>query len=238
LLWPLEFGRALPINAPPLHARFLGAMYLSGATFMVLATFARQWRDVRVTTAVLALWTGLLGVVSILNLHAFDWNRDPTWFWFFAYLGFPMAAAWLAGHQRRFGSERRKTTAGLLAASLLVLIGGSVTVFGVVLLFAPTYMVTLWPWALTPLLAQVYSAPFVAFGLGLVYAASQSAFAERRIAILGSLVFAVGALVASYLHFGLFRAGAPSTLLWFGGFGLAGLALIALLGLSRESKAA
>ena len=37
-LAPTRMDVAIPWLVPPLHARFLGAMYLSGATFMVGAT--------------------------------------------------------------------------------------------------------------------------------------------------------------------------------------------------------
>ena len=47
---------------PPLHARFLGAMYLSGATFMLLGLAARQWAEMRVTVPMIAIWTGMLGI--------------------------------------------------------------------------------------------------------------------------------------------------------------------------------
>lgn len=39
---PGHIGATLPFVVPPLHARFLGAMYLSGATFMALAVL---WRS-------------------------------------------------------------------------------------------------------------------------------------------------------------------------------------------------
>ena len=102
---PGAIGRALPISAPPLHARFLGAMYLSGCCFMLLALMARAWREIVVAVAILAVWTGMLGLVSILNVAAFDWSRDPTWFWFVAYLGFPLLAAWVLWCQRGNDAE-------------------------------------------------------------------------------------------------------------------------------------
>ena len=46
---PSRVDQAIPWLVPPLHARFLGAMYLSGATFMVGAILSRHYAEVRTT---------------------------------------------------------------------------------------------------------------------------------------------------------------------------------------------
>jgi hypothetical protein len=233
-LYPAEFGRALPFNAPPLHARFLGAMYLSGATFMLLATIARRWSEIRVATAILAIWTGVLGVISYLHLAVFDWSRDPTWYWFVAYIGFPLLACWVAWCPHGERSEVASPPLPLPARGILLAIALAGTTLGLALLFAPRFMVTLWPWAVSPLLAHIYSAPFLAFGLGCLYAAAQRTWLEARIAAAGTFVFAIGVLVASWLHVGLFNFGLPSVWAWFGGFALVALALLAALVLQHS----
>ena len=45
---PGRVDQAIPWLVPPLHARFLGAMYLSGTTFMVGSILARYYAEVRV----------------------------------------------------------------------------------------------------------------------------------------------------------------------------------------------
>jgi hypothetical protein len=86
LFRPTEVARALPFTVPTLHARFLGAMYLSGAVFMLLAMLSRQWHEIRVVTVILAVWTGMLGIISLFHLEALDWRREQVWFWFMAYI--------------------------------------------------------------------------------------------------------------------------------------------------------
>jgi hypothetical protein len=227
LFFPTEIARALPIAAPPLHARILGAMYLSGAVFMVLGILAREWSEVRVLIIILAVWTGMLGLVSALNLAAFNWGRGPAWFWFIAYVGFPLLAFWVAWCQRRVrdhpgGPVLRRGVRMFLAGE-----GAVATALGLALLFAPRGMVALWPWAIPPLLAHIYSAPFLAYGLGSLYAATQPTWTEVRIPVLGTLVFALAVLVASWLHLNLFHFATPSAWIWFGGFGIVSVALLA-----------
>jgi hypothetical protein len=237
-LFPTEIGQALPISAPPLHARFLGAMYLSGVIFMLLAIAARAWNEIRVVVVILAVWTGMLGLVSALNIAAFDWARWPTWFWFHAYIGFPLVAAWIAWCQRGERAHPAGPVVPTLIRGVLLVEGAIATVVAVALLFAPRFMVTLWPWAVPPLLAQIYSAPFLAYGLGGLYAATQGTWAEVRIPILGTLAFAVGVLVASWLHAGLFNFGSPSAWVWFGGFVVASLALLTISATASPRRAA
>jgi len=230
-LFPVQFGRALPVSAPPLHARFLGAMYFSGAVFMLLAMLARRWSDIRVVTAILAIWIGALGVVSVLNLSAFDWTRGPTWFWFVAYIGFPLIACWIVWCQRNERDQAAGAPLRTPVRGILLVVGATGVALGVSLLVAPRFMVPLWPWAVSPLLAHIYSAPFLAYGVGCLYAAAQRTWPEARISVIGTFAFAAGVLTASWLHAGLFNMTLPSVWLWFGGFGLAGLALLAAVAL-------
>ena len=100
LFLPAQIDQFLPFKVPPLHARFIGAMYVAGAVMMLLAAASRAWRAVRVATVILAIWTGMLGIVSLLHVTVFDWSWRPTWFWWFAYIWFPIGAAFIAWNQR------------------------------------------------------------------------------------------------------------------------------------------
>jgi len=226
LFFPAQIATKLPLAVPQLHARFLGAMYLSGSVFMLLGMLAREWHEVRVLTVILAVWTGMLGFVSALNLPAFDFARGPTWFWFVAYTGFPLIAAWIAWCQRQ---ETAHPEQGALSGGLRLYLyaqGAVAVVLALALLLAPVAMTTAWPWAIPPLVAQIYGAPFLSYGIGSLYAARQRTWSEVRIAVIGTLVFALGVLIGSLLHASLFDLRTPSAWLWFGGFGIASLALL------------
>src|SRR3990167_5373174 len=76
---PPQVNKAIPWVVPPLHARFLGAMYLSGAAFMVGCLLARRYAEVRVVVPMIAIWTGMLFIVSLFHLSEFDYTRGQTW---------------------------------------------------------------------------------------------------------------------------------------------------------------
>jgi hypothetical protein len=233
LFLPTQIDQFLPFKVPALHARFIGAMYVAGAVMMLLSAASHAWHQVRVATVILGVWTGLLGIVSLLHLSAFDWSWRPTWFWWFAYIWFPIGAAFIVWNQRHENSHPDEPSLSALIRGFLLVQGIAAVALSLGLLFAPQLMIKLWPWAITPLLTQIYSAPFLAYGLGSLYAARQHGWSEVRIPVIATLILTLVAFVTSFLHTPLFNAGNPSTWAWFGGLGLAALCLAAFVAIPR-----
>jgi hypothetical protein len=173
----------------------------------------------------IAIWTGMLGIVSLFHLEAFDWGRIQVWIWFIAYIGFPLIAAWVAWQQRSQTEHPPGLPLSNRFRTYLYVQGGLVTGLALSLLFAPGWMATLWPWKITPILAHIYSAPFLSYGLGSLYALSQRTWLEVRILVYATLVFTLGVLLASLCHVNLFNFGRLAPWLWFGGFAFSSAAL-------------
>jgi hypothetical protein len=201
---PHLIDHALPWFVPPLHARIIGAVYLGGMVLMFGALrqpVLRVWAMLPLA----ATWTGALLVVSILWIGSFDFGHWPTRFWWFAYLVFPLAGAWLA----------LRLPAGLMtgpwppAAIALMLVAAG-------LLVLPGQAARLWPWPLPPLLSQVYSGPLFGLAVGIALVRRRSLAEEQRLLALGLLTMAGAALIASLLHLSLFSAASPATWVWFG----------------------
>lgn len=240
---PQGVEAAIPWPVPPLHARFLGAMYLSGAAFMIGCLLARRWDEVRVVVPMLGVWTGTLGIVSLLHLAEFDFGRSQSWVWFAAYGAFPVIAFWLAWRMRAMpaGQDGGPAQGGTLPAWVsryLRAQGLAVTLLALALLLAPTAMSDLWPWPVTPLLAQLYGAPFLAYGVGSLLLARETRWPPQRIAVAATRVFAALVLLASLLHRALFSATELADLLWFGALLVAVVALGAIVGAGRRAMAA
>jgi len=221
---PGSVDRALPWMVPPLHARFLGAMYVSGATFMVGALLAKSWPAVRVVVPMISAWTGALFLVSVLRLADFDFTRPESWVWFSAYLSYPLIAAWITWRMR--ANRDRGNGPGLspFLRRYLVVQGIVLIILAIVLFLAPDAASQFWPWPISALLAQIYAAPFFSYGAGSLYAARQQTQEEVRLFLIGTAVFAAGVLLASVLHLALFSAANPVAWLWFTGFGVIALA--------------
>ena len=228
--FPSRAAKVLPFPVPPLHARFLGAMYLSGLTFMVGAALSRSWAEVRIVPPMTAIWTGGLLLVSLLHLDAFDLGELPDQVWFAAYVVYPLIALWLTWQHRADAHERvagPDLPAG--ARTYLLVQGILATSLGLLLLVAPAWMAGGWPWAITPLLAQLYSAPLLSYGVGCLLLSRQHTWPEVRVCSVAMLVFAALVLVGSFVHRDLFDAGQPADVAWFAGF-VAATAGLACLG--------
>ena len=215
---PEQVDKAIPWLVPPLHARFLGAMYLSGTTFMIGGILSQYYAEVKVMVRVILIWTGMLFVVSLFYLGEFDYSRTQVWIWFGAYIIYPLIALWLmwqdrALHDRLTGSEVPAWVQRYLLGQ-----GILVTALALVLLLAPEFMSSVWPWKITRLLAQIYSAPFLAYGLSSLMISRLRTWAEIRVVVTATFVFALGVLLASLIHSSLFSAANLSTWVWFGGF--------------------
>jgi hypothetical protein len=213
---PSEVERAIPFSVPPLHARFLGAVYLSGLTIMIGGLLARSWREIRLVPILTALWTGGLCVISLFYLDRFDFATPQPWVWFAAYVSYPLIALGLAWRHRRVESEAAPA-AEVPAWARRYLVGQGIVLVTVALglLLAPGAMADVWPWPIDRLLAQIYSAPLLAYGVGSVLLTRQRTLIEVRVVVAGLLVFTAGVLLASIIHRELFSAGDVEDVLWF-----------------------
>jgi hypothetical protein len=156
------------LELPPLHARFVGAIYAFGAIFMAGCLVARYQAEVRWAVQLIGVWTGMLFLISLLNLSAFDFNLVPVKIWFASYILYPIVALGMTLQQPRSTQEDDlpgQTLSGL-AKGFLFLQGLVFSLLAELLFFAPGWMSTLWPWKVTPVLAQMYAGPLLAYGLG------------------------------------------------------------------------
>lgn len=215
---PDKIDKAIPWLVPALHARFLGAMYLSGTTFMIGGILSRYYAEVKVMIRVILIWTGMLFVVSLFYLNEFDYSRTQVWIWFGAYIIYPLIALWLMWKDRSLQERLGGKVFPAWVRAYMFVQGMLVTILALILLLFPEFMVSVWPWKITRLLAQIYSAPFLAYGLSSLMISRLGTWDEIRVVVTATFVFALGVLLASFMHAALFSLANLSTWIWFGGF--------------------
>jgi hypothetical protein len=225
---PSQAVRALPWSVPPLHARFIAAMYLAGALAMFCSAAARDAGSLRIPLVLATLWTGSLMLISLLHLGAFDFGRPQTWFWMGAYIVYPLWGGWLVAQ------VPGATPARTWDVPLLV-VGAASLVMGAALAVAPVVMTRLWPWSVSPLLANIYAGPLLAYGVCALMLAREPRAEARRITLASLLAFALLTLLASLLHLRLFHFDAPAAWLWFGAFSASALLLSWRLAVAWQS---
>jgi hypothetical protein len=235
---PSRVDVALPFLVPPLHARFLGAMYLSGLTLQIAGLTARRWATIRVVPLITAIWTGGLFVVSLLHLEVFDFGAARVAIWFAAYLSYPLIALWLMWKHPAVAVDDdglAGTPLPAWARGYLVVQGVAATGVAIALFVFPDTMVDAWPWPITRLLAQLYFAPLLAYGVASLFLARRRTWPEIRVGVVAMFTFAVGVLLASILHRDLFTSDQMSDVVWFSTFAVASAALAVLVFRSQQT---
>lgn len=218
---PGSVERAIPWHVPPLHARFIGAIYFSATAFTIGGMLARSYADAKIAILVSTIWTGMLFIISLFYLNEFDFTHKPVWFWFGAYILYPLIGIWFLWRNRNLSEP---TVGALLPdwVKIYLYIQGLVlTVLSLALLFFPDMMLNLWPWEITRLLAQIYSSPFLAYGIASLLLGREKAWREVKVVVTAAFVFGLFALFASIIHIELFSFQRIATFVWFGGFFIA-----------------
>ncbi len=235
---PAGLASILPwTTVPPLHARFIGAIYAFGAVFLFCCTIARKQEAVRWGVLMTVIWTGVLGLISLFRLSSFDLGRLPDQIWFVSYTVYPLLGLFLLGQQSHWKKPVTPNSSVPVRIKKLLQIQGILVIeLAFLLLVFPEFIATLWPWKATPLLAQVYSGPLMAYGVGsLLVANSLLAICT---AVPAMLVFVAGTLGASILHRGLFSLAEIPDLLWFAFFVLMMFGLLATMAVIFRLKPA
>ncbi len=215
---------------PPLHARFVGAIYLFGAVFMAGCLFAKRQAEVRWAVQMIGLWTGMLCIISLLNLSVFDFALLPVKIWFASYILYPLIAIWMTVRQpsMTYAASLPGPALDGWARNFLLVQGILVTLLSVALFFAPAFMTTVWPWKVTPVLAQMYAGPLLSYGLGSLLFSRQEQLLGVRALVPAMLAFTATTVVVSFMHVNLFSFSEVADLLWFGWFILATILLAVL----------
>jgi len=215
-------------SLPPLHARFLGAIYLWGALFMGGCLLARRRDEVPWAFPLVAIFTGMLFVVSILNFGAFDLGRAPDLIWFASYVIYPILGVALFAQERLappvesalpFAKEAR--TLPDWARMFLLVQGILVTALAVALFLLPGQVARVWPWTVSPFLAQAYSGPLLAYGVASLLYSRLWTWRQVRVIVPAMLAFTAATLAASLRHLGVFGTFDVVDALWFAAFGVA-----------------
>ena len=111
------------------------------------------------------------------------------------------------------------------AKNFLLVQGVIVGLFSLALILTPNLMVALWPWKITPLLAQTYGGPLLAYAIGSYMFAQRGTWNAVRTVAPAMFVFATLVLLASIVHRNLFSMSELNDLIWFIAFGVAAVFL-------------
>jgi hypothetical protein len=220
----------------PLAAAFLGAGYWASVAIEGLCARQRVWANARIAVPSVFLFTVLTLVATLLHLDKFHLGgsvpagtRVVTWAWIAVYVLVPLLMLIVLATQARTpGVDPPRSVLlpgwvyAALAGQAIILFG-----FGVALFAAPGPTAPLWPWQLTPLLAQATGAWLISLGVAAGQALLERDARRLRPAAVGYVLFAVLQAIAVARYPGQFDWGSAA-----GVFYLVFLATILLAGLA------
>jgi hypothetical protein len=224
----------------PLAAAFLGAAYFASVAIEALAGRQRLWANARIAVPAVLVFTVLTLAVTLTHLGQLHLGagfaagtQTVTVAWIAIYLLVPVLLLVLLAVQARIpGADPPRTAClpgwlnAVLAAQAVVLLG-----LGTALYAAPGLTAPLWPWTLTPMMAQATGAWLIALGVAAGHALAERDTRRLRPAALGYILLAVllAIALARYPHQFEWRSGSGIAYLIF----LATMLLTGAVGLAR-----
>lgn len=175
---------AWPIN-PVVMAAVLGGFYITSAPLFLLPLFARRWENIRVMILPAVLFCTVQLAATFLHWDKFSVRTAPFYIWFASYLLPPpiFLAAYL-WHQRQAASQVISSNDPIPSwlHRALVICGGLLTVIAVLTFFFPGFLISVFPWQLTPLTARSLSGWLIAVGTILLWMSRENDRTRVRLA--------------------------------------------------------
>ena len=150
-LWPVD---------PPLSAAFLGACYLAGGVFELVAARQRTWEQARIAVPGVLIFSLITLAITLSAHERLDLLRPAAAPWVIVYTAYPAAAGLLWRRQAPARSQQKSAAAGAesppadaLPPSLrlaMALAGAALLGAGLALLTFPEPAGRLWPWDPSP----------------------------------------------------------------------------------------
>jgi len=226
--------------ANPLSATFLGAAYWAAVAIEGLAGQQRLWANARIAVPAVFVFTVLTLVTTLTHLGQFHLGSQfgagtqiVTVAWIAIYVLVPLLMVIIWAVQARAPGVDPPRSAGLPAWMYAVLGGQAVVLLGVgvALIAAPRQAAPLWPWTLTPLLAQAIGAWLVSLAVAAGQALLERDARRLRPAAVGYVLLAVllAIALARYPHLFAWHSAAGIVYLIF----LATMLLTGAVGLAR-----
>lgn len=175
---------------PRMSAMMLGAAYIGGAYFFVRVATNSRWHWVHVGFLPVTTFATLMGIATILHWDRFNHGSISFFAWVGLYFTTPFVVflLWL---------RNRATDPGPLSHDLLVpgfvrlvigIVGGLILLTSMILFLQPSFMISYWPWQLTPLTARVMGALFALTGAGELAIALDARWSAVRIPLQSQMV--------------------------------------------------
>ncbi len=224
-------------SLPLLHARFVASLYLFGTVYLGVCAVARRRAINAPVYGGIITFTGLLLLVTLLNLKAFDFDLAPVWVWTVSYIVYPVLAVvimWSVWRRGGFDVVEDSADSPIPLSGRVGLwtLGAVSGISGALLLVDRERMVRAWPWKVSNGLAQFYAAPVLAIAFCAWSYSRRTRWSSLRAFAPALLALGVATLASSIRHRAVLGATDLTVVTWYAVFGF-----IAVFGLASTIAA-
>jgi hypothetical protein len=201
---------------PSLTSAFMGAGYLGGSWIFLHVIFGREWRRVEAAFLPVTAFTVAMLAATFLHWDRFDPGRLPFQLWFGLYLITPIVVPLAWWNNRRAAPRRAEPDDIQVPAAArwgLGLLGLLLLVFAGLAFVNPAWLISIWPWLLTPLTARVMAGWFSLLGVGGLVIAGHSAWEAWKTGLESIAIWHILFLAAAFTRPADFHS--ASSLNWY-----------------------
>jgi hypothetical protein len=198
---------------PRMSAMMLGAAYLGGAYFFVRAAADARWHWVKVGFLPVTTFATLMGIATILHWDRFNHGYISFFAWVGLYFTTPFIVflLWLRNRSTDPGPISHDRRVPRLVRLVIGIVGGLTLLTSMILFLQPGFMISTWPWQLTPLTARVVGALFALTGVGELAIALDARWSAVRIALQSQMIGIAAIALAMVFSWSNFHQANPLT---------------------------
>lgn len=198
---------------PRMSAMMLGAAYIGGAYFFIRVAVDARWHWVKVGFLPVTTFATLMGIATILHWDRFNHGYISFFAWVGLYFTTPFIVflLWLRNRSTDPGPTSLDRRVPRLVRLVIGIVGGLTLFTSIVLFLQPGFMISAWPWQLTPLTARVMGALFALTGVGELGIALDVRWSAARIALQSQMIGIVAMSVAIVFSWNNFHQANPLT---------------------------
>ncbi len=200
---------------PRMSAMMLGAAYIGGAYFFIRAATNARWHWVKVGFLPVTTFATLMGIATILHWDRFNHGYISFFAWVGLYFTTPFIVflLWLRNRSTDPGPTNASESLRVpyLVRLVIGIVGGVTLLTSIVLFLEPGFMISTWPWQLTPLTARLMGALFALTGVGELAIALDVRWSAVRIPLQSQMIGIVLIVLAMVFSWSNFQQANPLT---------------------------
>lgn len=192
---------AWPI-VPNMTAMFMGAGYLGGSWLFVNTALGKRWHRVAPGFLPVTAFTACMLLATILHWDRFTHGNLGFQLWLALYVVTPFLIPFLWQRNRVTDPGTPEADDVVVPAAArwsLAALGVVLLAFAVLAYVAPSQVIALWPWQLTPLTARILGGWFALLGVGGLVIGRESRWSAWRVGLQAIGIWHVLVVVASLL---------------------------------------